>query len=503
MANVYVDSNAAGAGTGADWANAYTTIGAALAAAGTVAGDNLWVAQDHAESSASAISWTDIKGTDAAPVKIICVNKAGSVPPVAADLRATGTVTTTGNSAITLNTTANRFGYIYGITFSCGSGAVSASLTSTSASANIVFDNCALKLAGTSGGSIVLGSAAGQTRNVLINTNMQFASTAANAQLNGTIVDWRGGTLQGATIPSTLFAPSTGVLARLTGLDLSAAGAGKTLVSNDGGLGQVYLIDCKLGASVTFATRATVLRRGASCLIRCDSGATAYRTESNFYEGDQQTTASVVRTGGASDGVTTIGWKLNTTANVTAPNPFNAVPISGFNSTTGSNITVAIEGVGDPRAFSALPKDNEIWFDLEYLGTASFPLGVYKLGNGNILQTGSAHSASTQAWDSAATARANSTAYTAGDVVKVATNAGRIFICTTSGTTAGSEPGGYATAVDGDSITDNTAVFKAGWRFKMSITTTAAPTFAAALQAIVHMIKASATVYIDPKLTLS
>src|SRR4029077_14277585 len=98
MANVYVDSNAAGAGTGADWANAYTTLGAALTA--KAAGDSFFVAHNHAETAASAKVLTS-PGTVSNPCFIYCVSSAGSVPPVSADLRTTATITTTGAFAIT------------------------------------------------------------------------------------------------------------------------------------------------------------------------------------------------------------------------------------------------------------------------------------------------------------------------------------------------------------------------------------------------------------------
>src|SRR3990167_3028291 len=99
MANVYVRSGAAGAGTGADWGNAYTTLAAALGA--KAAGDDFWVADDHAETQASALTAV-APGTSASPNRIICVDRAGSVPPVSADLRTSATISTTGNNGIAL-----------------------------------------------------------------------------------------------------------------------------------------------------------------------------------------------------------------------------------------------------------------------------------------------------------------------------------------------------------------------------------------------------------------
>ena len=54
-------SVAAGAGTGADWANAYTTLSAAFTA--KAAGDVFFVSEDHAETGAVALN-IDFEGDD-------------------------------------------------------------------------------------------------------------------------------------------------------------------------------------------------------------------------------------------------------------------------------------------------------------------------------------------------------------------------------------------------------------------------------------------------------
>lgn len=59
------------------------------------------------------------------------------------------------------------------------------------------------------------------------------------------------------------------------------------------------------------------------------------------------------------------------------------------------------------------------------------------------------------------TARPNSTVVGLGYGIAVASNIGLDFICTTAGTTAGSEPAGYASAINGGTVTDGTAVFTA------------------------------------------
>jgi hypothetical protein len=57
--------------------------------------------------------------------------------------------------------------------------------------------------------------------------------------------------------------------------------------------------------------------------------------------------------------------------------------------------------------------------------------------------------------------RRDNTAYTTGDVVTVAADAERLFVCTTQGTSAAAEPADYPTVADGATVTDGTAVFRA------------------------------------------
>ena len=97
--------------------------------------------------------------------------------------------------------------------------------------------------------------------------------------------------------------------------------------------------------------------------------------------------------------------------------------------------------------------------DVEYLGSSGSPLGSVatsahrQRAHERLRPNGRQH----LGMDSAATARQNSHAYAVGDVIKLPTNPGRVFFCTDGRHVAGSEPGGYATAVDGGSVTDGGA----------------------------------------------
>ena len=213
---------------------------------------------------------------------------------------------------------------------------------------------------------------------------------------------------------------------------------------------------------------------------------------------------SSVFTGGASNGTTSYSWNVLPSANAQWVTPFECLPMAIWSTLTGSNRTVTVQGIYNG---TALPNNNEIWLEVEYFGTASVTTGTRVSETiANIITAGSALTANTSAaWNSAATARANTTAYVVGNLITVSTAAaGQLYICTTNGTSAGSIPGGYATCADGSSVTDGTAVFRAMMRFYMQVVCTSPqPQSAGYLNCYVKAAKASAQYWVDPNPTLS
>jgi hypothetical protein len=315
---------------------------------------------------------------------VICVNRAGSTPPVSADLRdpisgSAGTATTTGANAL------NVLGYAYirGLTLSGGSGATGTGLVIGGSGAwGFTFDQCRLVAPGTTGSAskMIFGNTTVSVAQAVLldGTTLQFGAVTDSISPRNCHFSWVNtpSAIQGGTLPAnTALFGSSNVLANIItveGVDLSALGSGKTLVVALTAARKVFLKDCKLGSSVTVA--ATPGAGGRVDLIRCDSGDTNYRHERYAYEGTQTTETTVVRTGGASDGTTPISWKLITTANSKRYLPFEAMPISIWNETTGSPITLTVEGIWGS---GSVPTDADIWMDVEYLGTSGFPLGNF------------------------------------------------------------------------------------------------------------------------------
>ncbi len=460
------------------------------------AGDTFYVASDHAETQASAMTNTS-PGIVANMCFIICVDHTGTVPPVSADLRTTATISTTGASNIT---NAGTGTVCYGIEFKAGSGASTANVANSGGWKMIA---CKLTLNNTSASSAITASGGGTGRRTeWVNTVCTFGATGQRIAATSSHLIWRdtASALGGATFPTNLFVPSAeGCIIELQNLDLSALGSGKTIFGTPVSLALCSIRDCKLGASVTICTAPTSPNLLEVYVSRADSAGTNYIEQLHLYQGAQTDETVIVRTSGNSDGTTAKSMKVVTTANCRWQVPFNCTPIVIWNDTSGSGKTATIEGVFNA---AALPTNEDVWFEVSYPSDASYPIGsTVSGGKADLLASASNLTASTVAWDSLVTARANSTAYSLGDVRKVASNSGRIFFCTTAGTSAGSEPAGYATAVDGGSVTDNTAVFRAGVRFKQAVSFT--PQMKGPVTVYPRVGKVSATVYIDPLITVA
>lgn len=370
MAHIYVDSNAAGAGTGADWANAYTTLKAAAEAAGTAAGDNIWIAHNHAESTAGAVSIT-FKNTNATPGTAICVTTAGSVPPVSADYRATATISTTGANAITLTGDV----YCYGVKFYNGSSGTPTFGLGNGTTDTIILEACVLSTTSTGNVDRQFGTTSGGRRPYieLRNTVMEFLTTGSGISLLHCRFLWRNtaSAIGGSADPASLIkSASLGAEAVFRGLDLS--GTASALAAAVSSSVNIRFENCKLNASSTVTTPGAP---GAAevVLINCDSGDTNYRTEKYAYTGTQTPETTIVRTGGASDGTTSIAWKLVSTANAEWIVPFVSLPITIWNETLTSQ-TLTLYGYENEND---VPTNREIWMEVEYLGTSGFPQSTF------------------------------------------------------------------------------------------------------------------------------
>lgn len=345
------------------------------------AGDTIFVAADHAETQAAAMTIAGV-GTIASPLRVVCIAATHSSTPVAADLAITATCTTTAGNAITITGSM----YCYGVLFTSGSGANTVPMTLNASGADLmIFDNCTLKLGGTSGGNILIAGTAPVTANAqrmeLRNCIMNFS--AAGSWLAPRSMDflWDGGSLAG-TAPTNLLVNSGNTmgfsLVEIRNVDLSGIGASKFLVNlgNATTNYKIKFVNCKLSASLGGVTTGTITgpNQYPVDLITSDSTANVVVREEHYaYSGSMVQDTTNFRTGGASDGTTSKAWKVVTVSGANRIYPFFCPDIYQWVNSTGSK-TISVYCANNS---SVTAQDLDIGFELEYMGSSASPLGTY------------------------------------------------------------------------------------------------------------------------------
>jgi hypothetical protein len=356
-----------------NWSAPAATL--SLACARMVTGgptDIVYVSSDHSETWAS--TFISLASTS----YVVCVNRAGSVPPVNADVTTGAFVGTANGISMQLGGRADTQ-YFQGITFSIGSGGATACQIQFGIAlspGNVYLKNCALVVNSTSASSLIEAGGTA-SRLTLDNTTLQFGQASQYIYVtNCGELRWINtpSAIQGATLPSVLFG-NGGQNGRIDvrNVDLSAL-SGKTLF-NAGGYWNATLTNCKLPASVTIATMTGFNTAYNLDLVNCDN---SVNYQNAIWRGPNNnsmtTSATVYRTGGATDGTTPVSHKYVTTSSATQLSlsyTMEGMPLVIWNTLTGASHTITIELLTD----NVILKNSDIWFEVEYLGDASSPLG--------------------------------------------------------------------------------------------------------------------------------
>ena len=404
MANLYVRStDGSDADNGSTWALAKATL--AGAAAIDSAGDRIYLSQSHAESLAAAQAIT-LAGTAASPVWLVAGNDAAE-PPTAVS---TASLTTTGNNSYTVT------GHVYavGLTFNNGSGANSVILTLANTGGEFqTYDSCAFKTPATGASArIQIGPTglAEASRVVWQGCDVSFGATGQGFNCNSWW-EWRGGSfLSGTSTPTILLrAPGRGARVLWDGVDLSQLGTTFDFVAADQMHASQYVFkNCKLPASwAGNLVNGTIEPACRVELWNCDSTDTNYRVWIEDYAGSIKSETTLVLTGGASDGTTTVSWKMTSSANAEFPLIVLRSPEipSEFITSTGSSKTITVEILHDSA--TAL-KDDEVWLEVEYLGTSGYPLALFADdAKADVLATAASQDSSSVTWTTTGMANPN------------------------------------------------------------------------------------------------
>jgi hypothetical protein len=468
MANIFVDSAAAGAGTGADWANAYTTLAAALAVSTNA--DTIYVANTHNASQTTAKTLTCPTSPGLRILSVTPNGASGNSGLTAGAIEACG--------AGTVALSINGYAYVYGLSLLGATNSSSSSLVNfgiASTSHGLYFDSCRIESrTPNAAGYIVLGargtSANDDTELVFINTVFKFGATGQSFQCQGARTRMQSISFDSSgSAPTTLLIganDSNGTLL-IEASDLSGEAWTNLVNAAWTSTYDILLRNCKIPSSISLSTGThsgpgSVNVRVENCgATDSTAGVISYQFGTVSYAGTVVDESTIVRSGG---GATSL--RMDSSANTKFPYLPLTVEGCKYNSSVGSALSLTVEFLHSGASALA---DDKIWVEVQHLGTSNEVVGTIDLDDraANILTAGTGQATSTATWG--CTARANSTAYSLGNAIQAQ---GAVFFCSTAGTSSGSEPAGYATAADGDTVTDGTAVFRKGRRQKMVCTFT-------------------------------
>jgi hypothetical protein len=160
------------------------------------------------------------------------------------------------------------------------------------------------------------------------------------------------------------------------GIDFSAF-SGQLFANQPVSAAPVVFEECKFHASMTRYGTTNVGGYPATPVItvRCDSGATNYKATRDEYAGSQVTETSITRVGGATDGTTPTSDKIVTNAQAAFLTPYRMLPLAIWSETTGADDIVTVHGTVNS---ASLPNNDEIWMDVQYLGSSGSPIASFK-----------------------------------------------------------------------------------------------------------------------------
>lgn len=481
-----------------NWRAPIGSLAAAHALVQTV-GDVIYVADDHSESYAAD---TDVQGV--AGVPRICVDAGSTVPPVEAELSRGATITTTGNFGLNLIHSA----LFRGFNFNSGVGGTNTGGNMSINSSNR-FEDCRFLLGTSSASALInLGSSTLTRGTVEIAEDCRFEFSAAGQTFSPgfseVLIRDCPNLVTGATLPTSLMSPSSSNGARpiVTIRNCNLSNLTGTIFSN-ASFGYGSIENCLLNASATFGSGGGNPGLRGNIRVHNSTSSTTINNvmiERTLYC-DTELVASLFRTGGATDGVTPCSWRMTSKAGSQVEgNRSNTPRIAKRVNDTGVSKTFTVEALLIV-APSFDPKRRQCYGEFNILTNASSPVSE-RLSTRASLLDNSNPEASLAVWSGGLPARANSTTRSAGFLFSLASNPDRVFVVTTAGTTAASEPAAYATATDGATFADGSTTVYVTRRIRFRVTATPGRKGLVFFNPVLYASSGN-IMYVDPKITVS
>jgi hypothetical protein len=323
-----------------------------------------------------------LAGTAAAPTWLVSVDDAAEPPTT---VEAGATVATTLGGDITIS----GFAYIEGIVFNAGSSSSAAPFYLAAGTAQ-VFKNCELNQGGTSAsGGIFVGSTSTNTSQLtLIDTKVKLAAAAGNIKLQGCLFEWYGGSVASGSVAATsglINARETDhCIAYVSGVDLTEVGVTGFLVGKVASCSvNATFVNCKVPAWTTGGLETGAFQPGdRASMYNCDSSDTNYRLWIVDYFGEITSDTSVYNDAGADDGSAQgFSWKMVSSADAEFPHQtLVSDEIVKWNETTTGTLTATVEIVHNSQGSgtNGALRDDEIWLEVMCMDPGGTPIGKWQ-----------------------------------------------------------------------------------------------------------------------------
>lgn len=358
----------------------------------TAPGDRVFVASDHIEIVTASSSYTFYGFSTIGVIRLISVNRAGSVPPVAADVLPGATFNSSAQLIFDTYLMTMWQGFTVNLTV-----AVTIFMVSNGVK-GLYFKDCTFVLSSSSAAGKIQN--ASLTRVVFDNTTVQFGHIGGNISNSGYPFElsWINTptAIKGAIIPTALFATAGNgpLLLTCRGVDFSALTTA-LWARGFGGAAKLLLSSCQIAPGLARYSGADGDPAGELIeLVNCHDGTTPVN-ERHMLAGALFTERTTVLTGGAQDEVGGFSHRLSTGARSDSyVDSLESFILDVDNTTLNVARTATVE-ITTATALTAA----DCHMLVEYPGTAATLLTSIADSRSNILST-TALTTSTATWAS-------------------------------------------------------------------------------------------------------
>lgn len=363
-----------------------------LTSSWAAAGDTVYVASNHAETASATGTSLTSPGTVNSPVKVICIATTFSNPPVQADITTGASVTMTGSNNINIS----GGWWCYGLKFQGTTGTTNINVSLAGGSGQVLesyFENCVFKAGSASTSRVIFAGddavAGGGKRHLFVNCNIDTPhATDAGIYVSRSHCLFIGGTWVTATTTAINKSSSgRGGILEFRNYDFSAQTSGKNIVDLSGTVtsGEVRLINCKLTSGVNVTTGTLASHGNGPVHLINCDHGTINYREEHYFY-----EGSIVQDA--------TQYRTGGASDGTTPKAWKVVSLAGCDYVRPlycPDIYQWVDSTGSKTftiyfASGGTLNDTDIGFELEYLGSSATPLGTFSTTVNGVLDTATA-----------------------------------------------------------------------------------------------------------------